>query len=492
MTTTAEGDQQVRIGKSVRAVPGRPGSCVVTALLAGALMLSGCGTEVDNIVVGEGIGWPGPHHDARNSNTSPVTGSRSLDLDWSRSLGAPVRQPISLGSDGQLFVTTDLPGVPGIPDEDVAYSPDGAPVPGPEPVSEDAGSAEASEPPMGCNIFAFQMQTGRKRFCNPLGPHAIASPSLLDGGNNVYVGDDSGVSSHNYLGQPRWRVPVAGVPVSLQFTGDGRLLTITQSGQLDVLDRQTGAQVVSTQQLLGHPDFLERPGLEWPEPETGLNDCASGGPHCPVANVSALDLETGLFYVTVWEPGTGAASMLAMRYGDGSVEQEWRLDGLRGGSATSPALSADGSTVYVGDNSGRLLAVDTADGRTKWTHELNWTPTGGISVSEDGMVLPAGNEGHLLGLRDNGDSVERVWERKDLALRGTPVQTEGHTGYTPAAIGDGLQLITFDTSTGDTIDSDALPGAAHDTTTTGTSVGPAGEVVVTTKRGKIFTFKGQS
>nr|WP_245839273.1 PQQ-binding-like beta-propeller repeat protein [Nocardia donostiensis] len=441
----------MRIGNSVGAVSGRPRSrYVVASLMAGALALTGCGTDVDDISVGAGLGWPAPHHDASNSGTSPVTGARSLSLDWSRPVGGPLARPVTVGSDGQMFVTTRT-------DAD-------------------------------CHLFAYQMETGRKRFCNPLGPNAIWSPSVLDGMTNVYVGDDSGVNSQNYLGQPRWRVPVAGVPISLQFTGDSNLLSITQTGQIDVLDRQTGHRLVPTAQLLGQPDFLEHPGLDWPAAGDGLDDCSTGGPQCAVANVSALDTETGRFYVTVWEPGAQTASLVAMRYAGGAINEEWRADMLIGGSATDPALSADGSTVYVGDNSKRLIAVDTADGSTTWVHQLDWAPSRGISVSDDGLIIPAGDDGHLLALRDNGDAVETVWERKEVALRGAPVQTAGNTGYVTAA-GDGLHLITFDTRTGETLDSDVLPGAEG--TTTGTSVGPEGEVVVATTVGEIFAFKAE-
>ncbi|NEW47478.1 PQQ-binding-like beta-propeller repeat protein [Nocardia cyriacigeorgica] len=425
---------------------------VAAALLAvGAVVLTGCGTDVDDITVGPGLGWPGPHHDGHNSGTSPVTGAHDLTLSWSRPVGGPIATPVGVAAEGQMFVTTRTP--------------------------------------TGCNIFSLQMPTGRKRFCNPLGPNAISSPTVIDGLNNVYVGDDSGVSSINYLGQPRWRTAVAGVPVSLQFTGDSNLLTITQTGQLDVLSRQTGRRLVPTMQLLGQPDYLELPALSWPASGDGLVDCRDGGPQCAVANVSPIDTSSGRFYVTVWRPGEARASLVALRYGDGAVEQLWSTEMLEGGSATSPALSADGSTVYVGDNSNRLIAVDAVEGSTKWVHPLEWTPRRGISVSGDGLIIPAGDEGYLLALRDNGDSVESVWERKDLTQRGTPAQTAGHTGYTVAAIGEGLDLITFDTETGETLDSDALPGASG--TTTGTSVSADGEVVVATRIGEIFVFAPQ-
>ncbi len=428
----------------------RPSRKRAAAVLAavGALALTGCGTDYDDITVGTGKGWTAAYHDGRNSGASPVSGSQKIALNWSRPVGGPIAQPITLGPDSQLFVTTRLPN---------------------------------------CSIFSFQMATGRKRFCNALGPSAIAAPSAVDGMTNVYVGDDSKVISFNYLGQPRWATPVAGTPVSVQFTGDGKLLTVTQSGQVDVLSRQTGDRTVPTVQLLGEPDFLANAGLTWPDSGQGLGDCATGGPQCPVANISPIDTASGRFYVTLWQPGRPAAAVVALRYADGEIEQQWRAELLERGSATSPALSADGGTLYVGDNSDRLIALDTADGRTKWVHRLEWTPRGGISVSDDGLIIPSGDDGHLLALRDNGDAVQKVWERKDLALRGPVAQATGGTGYAAAAIGDGLNLVTFDARTGDTLDSDVLPGAKG--TVTGTSIGAKGEVVVATRIGEIFAFE---
>lgn len=428
----------------------RPSRIRAAAVLAavGALALAGCGTDVDDITVGPGKGWPAAFHDGRNGATSPVSGAKKIALSWTRPVGGPLAEAVTLGPDGQLFVTTRLPN---------------------------------------CAIFSFQMATGRKRFCNALGPSAISAPSVVDGMTNVYVGDDSGVNAFNYLGQPRWRTPVAGTPVSAQFTGDGNLLTVTQSGQVDVLSRQTGDRVVPTAQLLGEPDFLEHPDLTWPAAGQGLDDCATGGPQCPVANISPIDTSSGRFYVTLWKPGEPTAALVALRYADGKIQQEWSAGLLERGSATSPALSADGSTVYVGDNSNRLIALDTADGRTKWVRQLAWAPRGGISVSSAGLIIPSGDDGYLIALRDKGDAVETVWERKDLALRGTPVQTADNIGYTAAAIADGLNLITFDTETGATVDSDVLPNAQG--TTTGTSVGAKGEIVVATRIGEIFAFK---
>ncbi|WP_244976027.1 PQQ-binding-like beta-propeller repeat protein [Nocardia huaxiensis] len=454
---TGSDEQRPRSGASApeRRTPAWATGGALAAAAAGLLTLTACGsTTVDDIKVGPGKGWPAAFHDARNSGASPVTGSRNLTLSWARPIGGPVGAPVVIGADGQLFVTTRTPT---------------------------------------CALFSFQMETGRKRFCNPMGPggnssaaSAVDAGAAVDGSANIYVGDDGGVYSFNALGQPRWRTPVAGVPVSVQFTGDGNVLSVTQFGQVDVLSRQTGDREVSTLQLLGEPDFLKFPNLNRPPDGTGLEDCATGGPLCSVANVSAVDGKSGRFFVTVWQPGQAAASLEAMRYDGKEIHREWSAEILNGGSGASPALSADGSTVYVGDNENRLIAVDTTDGHTKWVQNLGFPVRGGVSIA-DGLLIPSGDDGHLMALRDKGDHAEIAWERKDLNLRGRPVQTAGGTGYTVAPIGDGLTLVTFDTTTGDTVDSDQLPDAQG--STIGTSIGAEGEVVVATRIGELFVFK---
>ncbi|MEU6558736.1 outer membrane protein assembly factor BamB family protein [Nocardia nova] len=436
--------------------PSAPKRTLAALGALGMLALTACGsTTLDDIKVGQDKGWQSPFRDARNSGSSPVTGSRHLTLSWSRPIGGPLGAATTVGPDGQIFVTTrtqtDCVGKPGT-----------------------TGA-----------IFSFQMPTGRKRFCNPIGPDAIAAASAVDGADNVYVGDDGAVFSFNNLGQPRWRTPVAGVPVSMQFTAEGTVLSVSQSGQVDILNRQTGAREVSTYQVLGEPDFLAHPDIARPPDGQGLDDCAAGGPQCAVANVSALDRDSGRFYLTVWRPGAPAAALVALHYADKKVTQEWSVDILTDGSATSPALSADGKTLYAGDNSGRLLAVDTADGRTKWARPLGFTPRGGIS-ERDGLLIPSGDDGHLIALRDNGDSADIAWERKDLALRGRPVQTAGDTGYAVVPMGETLSLLTFETTTGKTIASAVLPGATGSTVST--AIGPEGQVVVADRLGELFTF----
>ncbi|MFD4366445.1 PQQ-binding-like beta-propeller repeat protein [Rhodococcus sp. NPDC058521] len=429
-------------------------SSVLALAAVTTVALSSCASEPEVIDIFSGGGWPGIHADARNSDTSPVTGSRGISNEWSRPIGGTVAAYASIAASGQTFVT--------------------------------------ARTEKGCNLFSYQLDSGRKRWCRELGPGAVASTPVVDTVANVYVGDNGAMNSFNEHGQLRWRTPVVGTPISAQFTGDGNLLFITQLGQINVLDTQTGRQVLAPYNLIPPPS-IDSSGPANPAPDDwGLEACFLGGPECPVANTPAIDLESGKFYFTYFAPGAPQAELVAMRYSGGDnpqITQEWSSDALPGGSASSPDLSADGSVVYANDNEGKMWAVDAETGDPKWSHDIGFAAAGSPSTSADGLLIPAGgSDGHLLALRDLGDHAEVVWERKDLLQLGVPAQTAGDTGYTAVKEGEnGLAMLTFDTQTGETLDQDTLPGAEG--FTVGTSIGPGGEVVTPTFIGELFVLK---
>lgn len=426
-------------------------SATVALAAVSALVTAGCGSDSPAPGIYSDGGWPAPYADARNSGTSPATGARSLSTAWSRPLGAPTATPASVSATGQIFLTT--------------------------------------RSDHGCNLWSFQMDSGRKRWCTRLGPGVAMSTPLVDRATNVYIGEDGAMNSFNEHGQLRWRTVVSGTPVSAQFTGDGNVLFVTHFGVVSVLDPQTGKVVVPSYQLIPTPTADQAQNVPLPAAAQGLDQCFLGSPDCPVAHAPAIDLASGRIYLTAWRPGRAHAELVALRYGDGALTEEWSGDTIPDGSASSPVLSADGSTVYVNDGRTSLWALDAATGQPRWHHDIGYAAAGAPSVSADGLIIAAGGgDGHLVALRDGGDHAEVVWERTDLLHLGVPAQTSGDTGYTVVREGfDGLAVLTFDTATGETVDQDVLPGAQG--FTVGTSVGPDGEILTPTLIGELFVLK---
>ncbi|CCQ16984.1 Cell surface protein [Rhodococcus sp. AW25M09] len=427
----------------------------ITAVVAAAVLatLSGCSTDTTAIEPLSPDSWPAVHANAHNSGSTAVSVDAPLTLDWTRPTGGTVTSPVSIGSTGQMFVTA------------------------------------ATE--SGCNLFSFEIDSARKRWCNRAGPSVVTATPTVDSAINVYIGDDSGMSSYNDHGQLRWRTPAYGVPKSAQFLGDGSVLSVTQMGQVSVLDSQTGQLRVPILDLVPAPDFLTDPNTDFRPADTGLAACSSGGSECPVPATPAVDIATETIYLTLWRPGSIAPQLVSLRYtrdGSPGLTERWSSDLLPAGVASSPVLSADGSTLYLADVDGRLTAFDTADGRQKWTEGTGIGLGSSPSIASDGTIIPAGGDGTLIGLRDNGDSAERIWMRDDVQQAGTAAQSADGRGHTVVRDGDGLALLTFDAATGETVDSQPLPDVVG--STVGTSIGPDGQVVTASYLGEIFTYTG--
>lgn len=433
---------------------GRTGRKVTAFAAALALVtVSGCGTDTSAIEPLSPDSWPAAHANSHNSATTGVSVSTPLSLDWTRPTGGTVTSPVSIGSTGQMFVTA------------------------------------ATE--SGCNLFSFEIDSARKRWCNRVGPSVVTATPTVDSAINVYIGDDGGMNSYNDHGQLRWRTPVYGVPKSAQFLGDGSVLSITQLGQVSVLDSQNGQLRVPILDLVPTPNFLTDPNSDFLPVDTGLDRCSSGGSECPVPAAPAVDAATGSIYLTLWRPGSIAPQLVSLQYerdGTPGLVERWSSDLLPAGVASSPVLSQDGSTVYLADVDGRLTAFDTADGRQKWTEGTGLGIGAAPSIASDGTIVPSGGDGTLVGLRDNGDSAERVWVRDDVQQAGTAAQSADGRGHTVVREDDGLALLTFDAATGETVDVQPVPDVVG--TTVGTSIGPDGQVVTASYLGEIFTYTG--
>src|SRR5690606_15513195 len=128
-----------------------------------------------------------------------------------------------------------------------------------------------------------------------------------------------------------------------------------------------------------------------------------------------------------------------------------------GGSASSPALSADGTRVYVTDNVDSVHALDAATGESIWSHPIGIAAGGSLSVSPDGVLTAPG--GALQALRDDGDHATLLWRDESLPTRGIATQAAGDIVYATVARRPGeLDLVVVDTRTGAVLDRERIDG----------------------------------
>lgn len=357
-----------------------------------------------------------------------------------------------------------------------AYNTDGAPYPGPDDMAfgfhrfhRETINAEPTVGPNGtlflsvggfewdkeCHLYALDAKTGAPKWCSrELNGQVIISSITHDVEGNIYIGDDVSMFSFTEDGRLRWELPVEGFPVSAQFTPDeGHLMFITHIGRIYVVDRETGRLVL--------PVYETVPGAQ----DTAQFDsekCFVGWPEeCISANTPAMRAD-GTFYFTISYPGENDFNMKAMRYypePNPRIEPLWESRNLEGGSASSPAISADGSRLYVADLVNGFHALDADTGDIIWSYDLGYTPLGSPSVSVTGVIVPGGGQGgsfgqepdddtvpsHTVGLCDLGDEPGLLF---DLPVRnvGVPVQA-GNRLYVVE-----MGLVVIDTDRGEVID----------------------------------------
>jgi outer membrane protein assembly factor BamB len=221
------------------------------------------------------------------------------------------------------------------------------------------------------------------------------------------------------------------------------LVGVMGDGNLVVLDRASGAR------LLEAP-FMVPGSPSPPPPPTALPDAviekanAAVRPLVPaippelntfgflgavllgfdskVANYFAIDPHTGRMFVAATAPdeedGTvdgiselGALYCLEMATAGGppySVQKLYHTNFV-GGSASSPTLKADGTRVYLGDNLGNLIALDTSDGSRIWEINVGTQIYGSVAVASDNDEIYTSNAEAVTRVRDDGSSASMVW-----------------------------------------------------------------------------------
>jgi outer membrane protein assembly factor BamB len=308
---------------------------------------------------------------------------------------------------------------------------------------------------------------------------------LFDQFDNLFIGQPGLMESFPPTQWVRWRQHVIGMPTTARFLGGGQLLVVTHLGQVLVFDSHSG-------EVTGTPlDLVE--GLDPTDPTRGLTDCAHGLPQCPVSAPPAYAAPTRMIVVNLWLPGAKASTLVGLQYHPGQtplLTREWTSDAIGAGVLAAPVSATDGNTVYITGRDHRLWALNTSDGKVKWSVPLDFLPQTPPSVSPDGLIVVGGGpNSHLVALKDAGDHADVSWRRDDV----TPLSSSslaGAVAYTVVANPpSGLSLLVFDPADGHTLNSYPLPQA--DGFPVGVSVGLDRRVVVATSAGQLYSFDPQ-
>jgi outer membrane protein assembly factor BamB len=415
-----------------------------TALITAAA--AGCGNTDSWVEAHAASGWPAQYGDASNSSYVPAVGADALRLEWARSVKGDLAAAVALGSGSYLAVNAQTPA--------------------------------------GCSLMVWEFDNrARQRWCTRLVQGGGTSSPLMDGFDNVYVGQPGAMLSFPPTQWIRWRQPVIGMPTTPRILSAGQLLVVTHLGQVLVFDAHRGTVVGSPLDLVD--------GVDPKDSQRGLGDCQPARKGCPVAAAPAFSAASNIVVINLWQPNADAPSLVALRYRPGQtplLSREWTSDAVGGGPLASPVLSADGSTVYVNGRDQHLWALNSDDGKPKWSVPLNYLAQTPPSVSPGGLIVAGGGPGaKLVAVQDKGDHADVVWKRNDVQPLSASSQSGPHTAYTVARDGDNGQALTvFDPADGHTINRYPLPQASG--YPVGVSISHDRRVVTATSDGVVYGF----
>jgi outer membrane protein assembly factor BamB len=219
------------------------------------------------------------------------------------------------------------------------------------------------------------------------------------------------------------------------------LVSITKAGALFAFSRKNGELTASIGQVPGAPAISGK-GTKIPKfvlnkvdplmdkafgkTDEGLSLFSSAvnyiyGGGGVVTNFFSIDPDSSRIYMAATAPdaedGTeDGRSELGAIYaldlvadGNGGLEfQVLNRKTFQGGTGSTPALSADGHRLYVSDNEGNVIALDSELDEV-WKVDVGEPLVGSITVAADNNELYAVTASDVIQLIDKGDHGSRAW-----------------------------------------------------------------------------------
>lgn len=411
-----------------------------------ALVVTSCSDGHLDVRSVPAAGWSSYGGNSANSNFSFAAPPKELKLSWTRPTGGPVTSPTTMNGGGDVLVT--------------------------------------ARTEVGCNFLVLDHRAGRKNFCKRMKDGFWGNAPLVDQFSQPYIGQPGEFFALTGGGPVRWRSEVPGVPTSAKFVSPGQVLIATSLGRMMIVNSQTGDLSMPERNL-----WTKVPT----DPLTGFGDCVTGGPGCAISAPPAVDWGSQRIFVNFFPEGAKASQVKAVSYGEvngkSALTDAWVAD-LPGGVIGSPVSSNDGKTVYAFGRDGKIYALNANDGSIRWSYDNGGYGFGSMTVSPDGLIVPAGTIGApLVIIRDGGDKAVEVVRRTDVQTAGLSTLTAAGTLWTVVREGADLNLalVEIDTKTGDTKRTLPMPNAKG--FATGIAVSPTGQLAVTTNIGEIYYYQ---
>lgn len=226
------------------------------------------------------------------------------------------------------------------------------------------------------------------------------------------------------------------------------IIGLSGDGHVVALDRKNGSQLLSTpfivpgekspantsitipSSLLKRMDDALAPFIGSTTGELGYSPSqllinVALGNELKVANYFSVDPHTGRIWVVATAPDAEDGSLdgvsaygalyclklIPVGRGLYTIEEKFHTS-FAGGSATTPAFSADGARVYVGDNFGKLIAVDASDGSKIWEVNLSKQLFAAPCIASDKNEIYAVTTEAVIKVIDEGANGEEIWRSK--------------------------------------------------------------------------------
>ena len=249
------------------------------------------------------------------------------------------------------------------------------------------------------------------------------------------------------------------------------LIALMMGGEILAFDRATGDSVAPMGQIPGAPAVSE--GNTLPPAIIALSDALTDevfgktpsglsfyslivdiifGGGSVVTNYFGIDPNSGLIYVAATAPdeadGTvDGKSELGAIYSldlvdDGNGGLEFKILNQAhfvGGTGSTPSISEDGSRVYVSDNLGALIALDSELNEI-WRYDIGDPLAASVAVSPDNRELYAVTRADVFKLLDEGDSASLEWTATLDAFGGYSEVEVEFQALTPTITANGVAV----------------------------------------------------